>query len=181
MFREEKGWYLSSYQCSDVWHNAQYVVGQYVVVVQWLSHVWLCDPVECSTPGSSVLQSPRVCSNSCPLSLWCHPSIPSSVTPFCFCCQSFLAPGSFPVSRLLVPVGQSIGAWASASVLPMNIEVNMYLEIINDWIKGSKDYFSFYSNCLGERHQLLGCREEESMYESLQLSSATLCPEILKY
>ena len=126
--------------------------------------------------------SPGVCSNSCPLSLWCHPSILSSVTPFCFCLQSFPAPGSFPVNQPLVSVGQSIGAWVSASVLPMNIEVNMYLEIINDWIKGSKDYFSFYSNCLGERHQLLSCREEESMYEeSLQLSPATLCPEILKY
>ena len=44
--------------------------------------------------------SPRVCSNSCPLSRWYHPTISSSVTPFSSCPQSFSAPGSFPVSQL---------------------------------------------------------------------------------
>ena len=127
-----------------------------------------------------LLLSPGVYSSSCALSRWCHPSIASSVTPFCFCLQSFPAPGSFPVSQPLGSGGQSIGASASASVLPMTIEVNMYLEVINDWIKGFKDFFSFYSNYLGERHQLLSCREE-SMYGSLQLSPAILCPEMLKY
>ena len=66
--------------------------------------------------------SPGVCSNSCPLSRWCHPTILSSVTPFSFCIQSFPAPGSFPVNRLLASGGQSRGASASASVLPMNIQ-----------------------------------------------------------
>ena len=65
--------------------------------------------------------SPRVCSNSCPLSRWCHPSISSSVIPFSTCPQSFPASGSFPVSWLFAPGGQSTGASASASVLPMNI------------------------------------------------------------
>ena len=63
--------------------------------------------------------SPRVCSNSCPLSQWCHPAFSSSVTAFSFCSQSFPASGSFPVSRLFTSGDQSIGA--SASVLPMNI------------------------------------------------------------
>ena len=66
--------------------------------------------------------SPRVCSNSCPLSQWCHPNISSSVTPFSSCLQSFPASGSFPVSQLFASGGQSIGASASASVLPMNIQ-----------------------------------------------------------
>ena len=66
--------------------------------------------------------TPRVCSNSCPLSQWCHPTIWSSVVPFSFCFQSFPASGSFPMSRLFASDGQSIGASASASALPMNIQ-----------------------------------------------------------
>ena len=62
-----------------------------------------------------------VCSNSCPLSRWCHPTISSSVALF-FCLQSFPALGSFPRSWLFASGGQSIGASASASVLPMNIQ-----------------------------------------------------------
>ena len=64
--------------------------------------------------------SPRACSDSCPLSQWCHPTISSSVTPFCP--QSFPASESFPVSWLFASGGQSIGALASAPVLPMNIQ-----------------------------------------------------------
>ena len=65
--------------------------------------------------------SPKVCSNSCLLSCWCHLTISSSATLFSFCFQSFPASGSFPVSHLFASGGQSIGASASASVLPMNI------------------------------------------------------------
>ena len=63
---------------------------------------------------------PRVCSDSCPLNLWCHPTISSSVVPFSSCLQSFPASGSFPVSWLFPSGGWSIGASASASVHPMN-------------------------------------------------------------
>ena len=66
--------------------------------------------------------SPGVCLNSCSLSQWCHPTISSFVTPFSYCIQSFPASGSFPVSQLFTSGGQSIGASASASVLPMNIQ-----------------------------------------------------------
>ena len=65
--------------------------------------------------------SPRTCSNSCPLSWWCYVIILFSATPFFFCLQSFPASGSFPVSWLFASNGQSFGASASASVLPMNI------------------------------------------------------------
>ena len=54
------------------------------------------------------LPSPRVCSNSCPLSQWCHPNISSSVASFS-CLQSFPASGSFPISWLFSSGGQSIG------------------------------------------------------------------------
>ena len=65
--------------------------------------------------------TPRVYSNSCPLSQWCHPTISSSVVPF-FCLQSFSASESFQMSQLFVWGGQSIGVSASASVLPMTIQ-----------------------------------------------------------
>ena len=71
-------------------------------------------------PGPS--PSPRVCSNLCPLSQWCHSTISSSVISFSSCPQSFLASGSFPMSWLFTSGGQSIEASASASVLPMNIQ-----------------------------------------------------------
>ena len=64
--------------------------------------------------------SPRVCSNSCPLSHWCHPAISSSVTSFSSCPQSFPASGSFPMSWLFTSGGQINGA--TVSVLPMNIQ-----------------------------------------------------------
>ena len=66
--------------------------------------------------------TPRVYSNSCPSSRWCHPAISSSVIPFSSCLQSLTASGSFPVSQLFTRGGQSIGVSASASVLPLNIQ-----------------------------------------------------------
>ena len=65
--------------------------------------------------------NPRVCSNSCRLSQWCHPTILSSVVPFSYL-QSFPASGSFLMSQLFASGGQSIRASASASVLLMNIQ-----------------------------------------------------------
>ena len=61
-----------------------------------------------------------VCSNACPLSLSCHPTISSSVVPFSSCLQSFPASGSFPMSQLFASGDQSIRG--SASALPMNIQ-----------------------------------------------------------
>ena len=66
--------------------------------------------------------TPGACSNSCSLSRWCHPTISSSVVPFSSCLQSFPASGSFPMSWLFASGGESIGASASVSNLPMNIQ-----------------------------------------------------------
>ena len=89
-------------------------------VVQLLSCVWLFE-----TPCTAALLCPSlslgVCSNSCPLSRWCHAAISSSVVPFS-CPQSFPASGSFPMSLFFTSGGQSIGVSASASFLPMNIQ-----------------------------------------------------------
>jgi len=65
---------------------------------------------------------PRACSNSCPSSQWCHPIISSSDIPFSSCLQFFPASGSFPRSQFFASDSQSIGASASALVLPMNIQ-----------------------------------------------------------
>ena len=67
--------------------------------------------------------TPRVYSNSCPLSQWCHPTISSSVIPFSSCLQSFLASRSLQISQFFTSGGQSIGVSTSTSVLPVNIQV----------------------------------------------------------
>ena len=77
--------------------------------------------------------TPRVHSNSCPSSCWCHPAISSSFIPFSSCPQSFPASGSFPLSQLFAWGGQSIEVSASASVLPMNNQDWSILE----WTGGS--------------------------------------------
>jgi len=74
----------------------------------------LCDPLQHTRPPCP-LPTPRTCSNSCPSSQWCHPTISSSVIPFFSCLQSFPASGSFPISQFFTSGGQSIevSAWAS--------------------------------------------------------------------
>ena len=94
------------------------MVNQFSSVAQ--SSLSLCDPIDCSTPCPS--PTPRACSNPCPLSQWCHPTISSSVIPFSSHLQSFPASGSFPMSQFFASGSQSIGASASASVLPINIQ-----------------------------------------------------------
>ena len=79
---------------------------------QGLQHSRL--PYPSSTPGAY--------SNSCPSPRWCHPTISSYVIPFSSCLQSFPTSASFPVSQPFASGDQSIGASASASVLPMNIQ-----------------------------------------------------------
>ena len=66
--------------------------------------------------------TPGACSDPCPSSWWCHQTISSSVSPFSFCVQSFPAPGSLPMSQFFASGDHSIGASASASVLPVNIQ-----------------------------------------------------------
>ena len=93
------------------------------VVVQLLSRVRLfVTPWTAPHQASLSFTSPGACSNSCPSSQWCHPTISSSVVTFSSCLQSLPASGSFPMSQFFTPGGQSIGASASASVFPMSIQ-----------------------------------------------------------
>ena len=99
-----------------------------------------------------------VYSNSRPLSWWCHPTISSSVTPFSSCLQSFPACGSFQMSQFFTSGGQSIGASASASVPPMNIQ-DWYPLGWTCWISlQSKGLSRVFSNTTVQKHQLFGTR-----------------------
>ena len=84
--------------------------------------------MDCSTPDSSVNASPAVSSNSCSLSQWCYLTISSSAAHF-FCLQFFPSSGSFPMSWIFTSGGPSIGASASASILPMNVQDWFPLEL----------------------------------------------------
>ena len=137
-----------------------------VIVVQSLScYLALCDPHElqharlpCPSP------SPGICSNSCPLSQWCYPTISSSVVPFSSCLQSFPALESFLVSPLFASGSQNTGAAALASVFLMNIQgwlalvLTGLISLLSTWLSRA-----FSSNTVqthqffGAQHFLLSC------------------------
>ena len=105
--------------------------------------------------ASLSITCPRVSSNSCPLSQWCHPTISSSVIPFSSCPQSFPASGSFPMSQFFASGCQSIGVSASASVLPMNIQGWFPLGWTS-WISlPSKGFLSLLQHHSSKKHHLL--------------------------
>ena len=114
--------------------------------IPWMQHV--------RPPHPSPIH--RVYSNSCPLSWWCHPTISSSVVPLSSCLQSFPASGSFQMSQFFTSSGQSIGASASASVIPMNIQDLFPLEWTG-WISlQSKELSRVFSNTTVKKHQFFG-------------------------
>ena len=102
--------------------------------------------------------TPWVYSNSCPLSQWCYPTISSSVDPFSSCLQSFSASGSFPMSQFFLSCGQSIGASASASVLPTNSQ-DWFPLGLTGWISlQSKGLSRIFSNTTGQKHQFFSAQ-----------------------
>ena len=93
------------------------------------------------------------CSNSCPLSWWCHPTISFSIVPFSSRLQCFPASGSFPMSQFFASGSQSIGVSASASGLPMNIQGWFPLHLTG-WISlQSKGLSRVFSNTTVQKHQ----------------------------
>ena len=91
--------------------------------VHSLSHVRLfATPWAAACQASLSFTISSVCSNSCPLSQWCHPTISFSVVPFSSCPQSFPASGSFQIRQFFTSGGQSIAISALTSVLPMNTQ-----------------------------------------------------------
>ena len=100
---------------------------------------------------------PRACSNSCPVSRWCHPTISFSVIPFSCRLQSFPASGYF-MSQLFQSGGQNIGASTLASVLPMNIQ-DWFPWGWTGWISlQSKGLSRVFSNTTVQKHQFFSAQ-----------------------
>ena len=117
----------------------------------------LCLTLCSSIPGFPALHlSPGACSNSCPLSPWCNLTISSSVAHFSSCPQSFPTSGSFPMSWLFTPGGQSIGA--SVSVIPVNIQ-GWFPFVLTDLISLlSKGLSRVFSSTTIQKHQFFSAQ-----------------------
>ena len=120
----------------------------------------VCRSIDCSTPSFPVLRYlPEFAQTRVH---WCHPTISSFVAPFSSFPQSFPGSGSFPVSQLFTSGGQSIGASASASVLPMNIQ---------GWFPlGSTGLISLLSKGLLQHHSSKASILQFSAFLIVQLS-----------
>ena len=129
----------------------------------------LCDPMDrlpCPSP------TPGACSNTFPLSWWCHPTISSSVIPFFSCPQSFSTSGSFQMSQLFASDGQSVGVSASTSDLPMNTQDWSPLRWIGLISLQSKGLSRVFSNTTVQKHQFFGtqlCLSSNSHIHTWQL------------
>ena len=122
-------------------------------------------PCASSTPG--------VYSNSCPLSLWCHPTISSSVIPFSCCLQSFSVLGSFPMSQLFTSNDQTIGASASVLVLPMNIQSWFHLGLTDLISLLSKGLSRVFSSTTCKKHQFFGSQTSLWFHSQLYMNTGT--------
>ena len=114
--------------------------------------------------------TPRVYSNSCPLSRWCHPTISSSVISLSSCLQSFPASGSFQISQLFASGSQSIRFSASSSELPVNIQGWFPLGLTGLISLQSKGHSRVFSNTIVQKHQFFWA----------QLSALTSLSHILR-
>ena len=125
--------------------------------------LWPHEPQHARPPCPS--PTPGVHPNLCALSRWCHPTISSSVIPFSSYPQFFPASGSFQMSQFFSSGGQSIGASASTSVLPMNTQDWSPLGWTG-WISlQSKGLSKVFSNTTVQKHQFF-CAQLSSQSNS---------------
>ena len=102
--------------------------------------------------------TPRAYSDSCPSSPWRYSVIPSSIIPFSSRLQSFPASGPFQMSQFFTSGGPNIGASASTSVLPMNVQDRFPLELTG-WISlQSKGLSRVFSSTIVRKHQFFGAQ-----------------------
>ena len=126
----------------------------FVVVAQLFDCVLLLWPhglQHARLPWQSL--SPWACSNPCPSSRWCHPTISFSVVPYSSFLQSFPASGSFPRSQLFTSGSQSISASASASVHPVNIQDWFPLGLTGLLSSQSRGLSRVFSSSTVQNHQ----------------------------
>ena len=125
--------------------------------VQLLSHIRIV-----ATPWKGVARfpclspTPRPCSNSCPSSQWCHPTISSSVIPFSFCFQSFPASGSFQMSQFFASGGQSY--WSFSFSISPSSEHSGLISFRLDWfgLPAVQGILQSLSNTTVQKHQFFG-------------------------
>ena len=145
---------LSFNWCSNHWCLKWLLI----FVVQSLSHARLCT----QTPWTPAHQASLSFTISLSLlKFMCIESVmPSNhlvlCHPFSSCLQSFPASGSFPMSWLFASGGQSIGASASASVLPVNIQDWFHLGLTSLISLQSKGLSRVFSNTTVQKHKLFG-------------------------
>ena len=146
---------LSDWRTKQRWFS-QIIFGLFSSV-QSLRCVWSLQPHRLQhTRPPCPSPTPGVCSNSCPLSRWRHPTISSSVIPFSSHLQTFPASGSFPMNQFFPSGCESIGTSASASVLPINIQDWSPLGWTG-WISlQSKGFSRVFSNTTVQKPQIFG-------------------------
>ena len=158
----QQGYILSSVQFSSVAQSC---------LTLWSNGMQHARP-PCPSP------TPRVYSNSCLLSRWCHPTNSSSVIPVS-CLQSFSESGLFPISWFFTSGGQSIGALASASVFPMNIQSWFPLGLTGLIFLLSKELSRVFFSTTVWKHQLLHSQLSlwpNSHIHTWPLEKSYLCP-----
>ena len=143
--------------------------------------LWPHEPQHARPPCLS--PTPRVYSNSCSSSRWCHPAISSSVVPFSSCPQSLPASGSFQMNQLFTWGGQTIGVSASASVLLMNTQDRFPLGWTGSTSMQSKGLSRVFSNTTVQKHQFfnaqLSSQPNSHIRASVQFCSvAQSCPTL---
>ena len=136
---------------------------------------WWLSGKESPCPSATL----RTYLNSCPSSQWCHPTISYSVVPFSSYLQSFPASGSFPMSQFFSSGGQSTGASASTSVLPMNIQ-DWFPLGWTGWISlQSKGLSRVISNTTVQKYQFFGAQLSSQSVYGPQIK--TLCFGIIVF
>ena len=143
-----------TWQLQDFWSSVQFSSVQFSSVSVVSDSLRSHGPQHARPPCPS--PTPRACSNPCPLSWWCHPTISSSVVPFSSCLQSFPASESFPMSHFFASGGHSNGA--SASVLPMSIQDWFPVGLTGLISLLSKGLSRVFSNVTVQMHQFFGAQ-----------------------
>ena len=119
--------------------------------------------------------SPGVCSNSCPLSQWCHPTISFSLIPFSSCLQSFPASGSFQMIQPFASASQRIGASVSASVLPMSIQGSLLLGLTGLISLMSKGLSKVFSGTTLQKYKFFGTQKKIFFIQDIWTKTEFCC------